>query len=116
MVRIKELQRRLDQSLGKITLFQTSSERTKDKGTNTVGSRLNRMEEKMHMDQTLQRICDSLNILLARSGPSASVGQGPGLGGGAAGQGGASHMEMFSLPTYEQLSIPTRSFSQEESS
>uniref|UniRef100_A0AAR2M4W5 Potassium voltage-gated channel subfamily KQT member 1 n=1 Tax=Pygocentrus nattereri TaxID=42514 RepID=A0AAR2M4W5_PYGNA len=47
MVRIKELQRRLDQSLGKITLFQTSSDRAKDKGSNTVGSRLNRMEEKV---------------------------------------------------------------------
>ncbi|KAJ8252629.1 hypothetical protein COCON_G00219410 [Conger conger] len=47
MVRIKELQRRLDQSLGKMTLFQTSSERMRDKGTNTIGSRLNRMEEKV---------------------------------------------------------------------
>uniref|UniRef100_A0A667ZHC8 Potassium voltage-gated channel subfamily KQT member 1 n=1 Tax=Myripristis murdjan TaxID=586833 RepID=A0A667ZHC8_9TELE len=47
MVRIKELQRRLDQSLGKITLFQTSSDRAKDKGNNTIGSRLNRMEEKV---------------------------------------------------------------------
>ncbi|KAE8297584.1 Potassium voltage-gated channel subfamily KQT member 1 [Larimichthys crocea] len=46
MVRIKELQRRLDQSLGKITLFQTSSERAKDKGKNSIGSRLNRMEDK----------------------------------------------------------------------
>uniref|UniRef100_A0AAY4ENX4 Potassium voltage-gated channel subfamily KQT member 1 n=1 Tax=Denticeps clupeoides TaxID=299321 RepID=A0AAY4ENX4_9TELE len=47
MVRIKELQRRLDQSLGKLSMFQTSSERTKDKGTNTIGSRLNRMEDKV---------------------------------------------------------------------
>ncbi|KAJ8346220.1 hypothetical protein SKAU_G00304130 [Synaphobranchus kaupii] len=30
-----------------MTLFQTSSERAKDKGTNTIGSRLNRMEEKV---------------------------------------------------------------------
>uniref|UniRef100_A0A8B9H5N7 Potassium voltage-gated channel subfamily KQT member 1 n=1 Tax=Astyanax mexicanus TaxID=7994 RepID=A0A8B9H5N7_ASTMX len=37
----------LDQSLGKITLFQTGSDRAKDKGLNTIGSRLNRMEEKM---------------------------------------------------------------------
>uniref|UniRef100_A0A8B9J732 Potassium voltage-gated channel subfamily KQT member 1 n=1 Tax=Astyanax mexicanus TaxID=7994 RepID=A0A8B9J732_ASTMX len=36
----------LDQSLGKITLFQTGSDRAKDKGLNTIGSRLNRMEEK----------------------------------------------------------------------
>uniref|UniRef100_A0A671Y7E9 Potassium voltage-gated channel subfamily KQT member 1 n=1 Tax=Sparus aurata TaxID=8175 RepID=A0A671Y7E9_SPAAU len=47
MVRIKELQRRLDQSLGKITLFQTSSDRAKDKGNNSIGSRLNRMEDKV---------------------------------------------------------------------
>ncbi|KAF7648511.1 hypothetical protein LDENG_00155800, partial [Lucifuga dentata] len=46
MVRIKELQRRLDQSLGKITLFQTGSDRAKDKGNNSIGSRLNRMEDK----------------------------------------------------------------------
>ncbi|KAJ0056510.1 hypothetical protein NL108_008350, partial [Boleophthalmus pectinirostris] len=46
MVRIKELQRRLDQSLGKISLFQSSSERAKDRGTNSIGSRLHRMEDK----------------------------------------------------------------------
>ncbi|XP_067256693.1 potassium voltage-gated channel subfamily KQT member 1.1 [Chanodichthys erythropterus] len=67
MVRIKELQRRLDQSLGKLSLFQTSSERLKDKGTNTIGSRLNRMEEKItHMDRTLNSIAESLNLMLAR--------------------------------------------------
>uniref|UniRef100_A0A3Q3WHY3 Potassium voltage-gated channel subfamily KQT member 1 n=1 Tax=Mola mola TaxID=94237 RepID=A0A3Q3WHY3_MOLML len=47
MVRIKELQRRLDQSLGKITLFQAGSDRAKDRGSNSIGSRLNRMEEKV---------------------------------------------------------------------
>ncbi|XP_051757455.1 potassium voltage-gated channel subfamily KQT member 1.1 isoform X2 [Ctenopharyngodon idella] len=67
MVRIKELQRRLDQSLGKLSLFQTSSDRMKDKGTNTIGSRLNRMEEKItHMDRTLNSIAESLNLMLAR--------------------------------------------------
>uniref|UniRef100_A0A672MMD1 Potassium voltage-gated channel subfamily KQT member 1 n=1 Tax=Sinocyclocheilus grahami TaxID=75366 RepID=A0A672MMD1_SINGR len=67
MVRIKELQRRLDQSLGKLSFFQTSSERIKDKGINTVGSRLNRMEEKItHMDRTLNSIAESLNLMLAR--------------------------------------------------
>ncbi|KAJ8417013.1 hypothetical protein AAFF_G00282400 [Aldrovandia affinis] len=116
MVRIKELQRRLDQSLGKMSLFQTSSERAKDKGTNTIGCRLNRMEEKIsQMDQTLYRITDALNILLARSGPTVPARQGPGAR--ATGQGGPSHMaELFSLPTYEQLTIPTPTFSQEESS
>uniref|UniRef100_A0A9J8BN02 Potassium voltage-gated channel subfamily KQT member 1 n=1 Tax=Cyprinus carpio carpio TaxID=630221 RepID=A0A9J8BN02_CYPCA len=67
MVRIKELQRRLDQSLGKLSFFQTSSERMKDKGINTIGSRLNRMEEKItHMDRTLNSIAESLNLMLAR--------------------------------------------------
>ncbi|XP_056318890.1 potassium voltage-gated channel subfamily KQT member 1.1 [Danio aesculapii] len=67
MVRIKELQRRLDHSLGKQSLFQTSSERLKDKGTNTIGSRLNRMDEKItHMDRTLNSIAESLNLMLAR--------------------------------------------------
>ncbi|XP_069021732.1 potassium voltage-gated channel subfamily KQT member 1.1 [Embiotoca jacksoni] len=65
MVRIKELQRRLDQSLGKITLFQTSSDRAKDKGSNSVGSRLSRMDDKItRMDQTLNRIAESLAFLL----------------------------------------------------
>ncbi|XP_034535070.1 potassium voltage-gated channel subfamily KQT member 1.1 [Notolabrus celidotus] len=65
MVRIKELQRRLDQSLGKITLFQTSSDRVRDKGTNSMGSRLNRIEDKItSLDQTMNRIAESLSILL----------------------------------------------------
>uniref|UniRef100_A0A3P9N723 Potassium voltage-gated channel subfamily KQT member 1 n=1 Tax=Poecilia reticulata TaxID=8081 RepID=A0A3P9N723_POERE len=65
MVRIKELQRRLDQSLGKMTLFQTGSDRARDKGNNSIGSRLNRMEDKItHMDQTLNHIAESLTFLL----------------------------------------------------
>ncbi|XP_028330240.1 potassium voltage-gated channel subfamily KQT member 1.1 [Gouania willdenowi] len=64
MVRIKELQRRLDQSLGKTSLFQTGSDRAKDRGSNSIGSRLKRMEDKItHMDQTLQRFMDSLSFL-----------------------------------------------------
>ncbi|XP_035250773.1 potassium voltage-gated channel subfamily KQT member 1.1 isoform X2 [Anguilla anguilla] len=112
MVRIKELQRRLDQSLGKMSLFQTSSERTRDKGTNTIGSRLNRMEEKMvQMDQTLQRVADGLNILLAQQGQR----QAP--GGGVGGQGAAAHLGgMYSLPTYEQLNIPPASVTKEHCS
>uniref|UniRef100_A0A674MFJ0 Potassium voltage-gated channel subfamily KQT member 1 n=1 Tax=Takifugu rubripes TaxID=31033 RepID=A0A674MFJ0_TAKRU len=50
MVRIKELQRRLDQSLGKMTLFQAANpllSRAKDRGNNSIGSRLNRMEDKV---------------------------------------------------------------------
>ncbi|XP_054892473.1 potassium voltage-gated channel subfamily KQT member 1.1 [Poeciliopsis prolifica] len=65
MVRIKELQRRLDQSLGKMTLFQMGSDRARDKGNNSIGSRLNRMEDKItHMDQTLKHIAESLTFLL----------------------------------------------------
>ncbi|XP_038841369.1 potassium voltage-gated channel subfamily KQT member 1-like [Salvelinus namaycush] len=108
MVRIKELQRRLDQSLGKLTLFQTSSDKAKDKGTNTIGSRLNRMEDKIQrMDQTLNHIAESLTQLL--SGTT----QGQGDMGGAQGQGrrrsqgGAGVPSQDSLPSYEQLSTAT---------
>ncbi|KAJ7994612.1 hypothetical protein DPEC_G00251290 [Dallia pectoralis] len=111
MVRIKELQRRLDQSLGKLTLFQTSSDKAKDKGTNTIGSRLNRMEEKIqHMEQTLNRIADSLTQLVS--------GMDRGLGdvGGAHGPGRRrsqgrmavpSQDSQDSLPTYDQLTTVT---------
>uniref|UniRef100_UPI002952B1C2 potassium voltage-gated channel subfamily KQT member 1 n=1 Tax=Panthera onca TaxID=9690 RepID=UPI002952B1C2 len=46
MVRIKELQRRLDQSIGKPSLFISVSEKSKDRGSNTIGARLNRVEDK----------------------------------------------------------------------
>uniref|UniRef100_A0A8I3W5Q3 Potassium voltage-gated channel subfamily KQT member 1 n=1 Tax=Callithrix jacchus TaxID=9483 RepID=A0A8I3W5Q3_CALJA len=46
MVRIKELQRRLDQSIGKPSLFIAVSEKSKDRGSNTIGARLNRIEDK----------------------------------------------------------------------
>uniref|UniRef100_A0A087YN00 Potassium voltage-gated channel subfamily KQT member 1 n=1 Tax=Poecilia formosa TaxID=48698 RepID=A0A087YN00_POEFO len=86
MVRIKELQRRLDQSLGKMTLFQTGSDRARDKGNNSIGSRLNRMEDKItHMDQTLNHIAESLTFLLDQS--------------------------QDSLPTNDQLSSSPSSFS-----
>ncbi|XP_045067064.1 potassium voltage-gated channel subfamily KQT member 1.1 [Coregonus clupeaformis] len=111
MVRIKDLQRRLDQSLGKPTLFQTSSDKAKDKGTNTIGSRLNRMEDKIqHMDQMLNQIAESLAQLLSGT----SQGQGQGDMGGAQGQGrrrrsqgGAGVPSQDSLPSYEQLSTAT---------
>ncbi|XP_045545554.1 potassium voltage-gated channel subfamily KQT member 1 [Salmo salar] len=108
MVRIKELQRRLDQSLGKLTLFQTSSDKAKDKGTNTIGSRLNRMEDKIQrMDQTLNQIAESLTQLL-----SGTI-QGQGDMGGAQGQGRRRSQgravvpSQDSLPSYEQLSTAT---------
>ncbi|XP_067105367.1 potassium voltage-gated channel subfamily KQT member 1.1 [Osmerus mordax] len=111
MVRIKELQRRLDQSLGKLSLFQTSSERAKDKGTNTIGFRLNRMEDKItHMDKTLNRIAESLNRLFGQVDLGV-VGEGP-VGGGRrrrsqdvdGGAQGANLPSQDSLPSYDQLS------------
>ncbi|KAK1335337.1 hypothetical protein QTO34_003123 [Cnephaeus nilssonii] len=47
MVRIKELQRRLDQSIGKPSLFISISEKSKDRGSNTIGARLHRVEDKV---------------------------------------------------------------------
>ncbi|XP_036950191.1 potassium voltage-gated channel subfamily KQT member 1.1 isoform X2 [Acanthopagrus latus] len=113
MVRIKELQRRLDQSLGKITLFQTSSDRAKDKGNNSIGSRLNRMEDKItQMDQTLNRIAESLTFLLDQRDVA------EGEGGGRSGQGRPRLRRTFavvpshdSLPSYDQLSSSPSSFS-----
>ncbi|XP_071589463.1 potassium voltage-gated channel subfamily KQT member 1 [Heliangelus exortis] len=64
MVRIKELQRRLDHSLGKQGLFLP--EKGVDKGYYTIGARLIRLEDKvMQMDQKLD---DILNTLLAQFG------------------------------------------------
>ncbi|XP_033909288.2 potassium voltage-gated channel subfamily KQT member 1-like isoform X2 [Acipenser ruthenus] len=104
MVRIKELQRRLDQSLGKPSLFQSASEKSKDRGTNTIGSRLNRVEDKItHMDQKLNHIADVLNCLAAglQSQPAQPTVRS-----------GAMQSEFLSnsnaLPTYEQLSIPRK--------
>ncbi|XP_061844783.1 potassium voltage-gated channel subfamily KQT member 1 isoform X2 [Colius striatus] len=59
MVRIKELQRRLDHSLGKPGLF--FPEKGVDKGYYTVGARLIRLEDKvMQMDQKLDDILNTL--------------------------------------------------------
>ncbi|KAF4091031.1 hypothetical protein AMELA_G00032540 [Ameiurus melas] len=102
MVRIKELQRRLDQSLGKMSLFQTSSERARDRGTNTIGSRLNRMEDKItHMDKTLNLIAESLNLLLKKESDVSSV------AGVVQGQRAPMLTRDLSLPTYDQLSTPS---------
>uniref|UniRef100_A0A8K9WQC9 Potassium voltage-gated channel subfamily KQT member 1 n=1 Tax=Oncorhynchus mykiss TaxID=8022 RepID=A0A8K9WQC9_ONCMY len=85
-----------------------AKDKVKDKGTNTIGSRLNRMEDKIQrMDQTLNQIAESLTQLL--SGTS----QGQGDMGGAQGQGrrrsqgGAGVPSQDSLPSYEQLSTAT---------
>ncbi|XP_067387160.1 potassium voltage-gated channel subfamily KQT member 1-like [Emydura macquarii macquarii] len=59
MVRIKELQRRLDHSLGKPGLFLP--EKGVDKGYYTVGARLIRLEDKVtQMDQKLDDILSNL--------------------------------------------------------
>ncbi|XP_033473936.2 potassium voltage-gated channel subfamily KQT member 1.1 [Epinephelus lanceolatus] len=110
MVRIKELQRRLDQSLGKTALFQSGSDRAKDKGTNSIGSRLNRMEDKItHMDQTLNRIAESLTFLLDQR----DAGEGDGGGRLRPRLGRTCNVlpSQDSLPSYDQLSSSPSSFS-----
>ncbi|CAM4527455.1 unnamed protein product [Leuciscus chuanchicus] len=111
MVRIKELQRRLDQSLGKLSFFQTSSERLKDKGTNTIGFRLNRMEDKItHMDRTLNSIAESLNLMLARE-RRGDLAKGKEQRGSLYRQPATHSLSVpdrqDSLPGFEQLSTPT---------
>uniref|UniRef100_A0A3P8US51 Potassium voltage-gated channel subfamily KQT member 1 n=1 Tax=Cynoglossus semilaevis TaxID=244447 RepID=A0A3P8US51_CYNSE len=103
MVRIKELQRRLDQSLGKISLFQASSDRARDKGNNSVGCRLNRIEDKVtHMEQTLSHIAKSLAVLLDQR----DVGRDEGRGRSRPQHGLSSNVvpSQDSLPSYDQLS------------
>ncbi|KAM8819944.1 potassium voltage-gated channel subfamily KQT member 1-like [Eudromia elegans] len=63
MVRIKELQRRLDHSLGKPGLFLP--EKGVDKGYYTVGARLIRLEDKVvQMDRKLDDILNALQTQL----------------------------------------------------
>ncbi|XP_034437392.1 potassium voltage-gated channel subfamily KQT member 1.1 isoform X1 [Hippoglossus hippoglossus] len=110
MVRIKELQRRLDQSLGKITLFQTGSDRARDKGTNSIGSRLNRMEDKItHMDQTLKRIAESLSF--PRDQRDVGGGEGGDRPRPQPGRSSNVLSGQDSLPSYEQLSSSPSSIS-----
>nr|XP_035119603.1 potassium voltage-gated channel subfamily KQT member 1 isoform X3 [Callithrix jacchus] len=118
MVRIKELQRRLDQSIGKPSLFIAVSEKSKDRGSNTIGARLNRIEDKVtQLDQRLVLITDMLHQLLSlhRGGPPG--GSSPPREGGAhitppCGSGGSIDPKLFlpssALPTYEQLTVPRR--------
>ncbi|XP_026535027.1 potassium voltage-gated channel subfamily KQT member 1-like [Notechis scutatus] len=68
MVRIKELQRRLDHSLGKPGLFLP--EKGVDKGYYTMGARLIRLEDKVtQIDQKLHDILDTLQIQLGKRSP-----------------------------------------------
>ncbi|XP_053576410.1 potassium voltage-gated channel subfamily KQT member 1 [Bombina bombina] len=104
MVRIKELQRRLDQSLGKPSLFLCGSDKIKDRGNNTIGSRLNRVEDKVtQMDHKLNLITDMLHHLVSNQhGSQTSRSQ----------RSNSTTSEGFisnnSLPTYEQLTVPRR--------
>ncbi|XP_037550433.1 potassium voltage-gated channel subfamily KQT member 1.1 [Nematolebias whitei] len=110
MVRIKELQRRLDQSLGKMTLFQAGSDRARDKGNNSIGSRLDRMEEKItQMDQTLNRIAETLASLLDQK----DVGDDESRGRLRPRLRRTCNVlpSQDSLPGYDQLSPPPSSFS-----
>ncbi|MEE6499377.1 hypothetical protein FKM82_003428 [Ascaphus truei] len=105
MVRIKELQRRLDQSLGKPSLFLSMSDKMKDRGTNTIGSRLNRVEDKVtQMDQKLNLITDMLHHLVAN--------QQDGQTSRSPHRNNTMNSEIFlsnnALPTYEQLTVPRR--------
>ncbi|XP_053198320.1 potassium voltage-gated channel subfamily KQT member 1.1 [Scomber japonicus] len=105
MVRIKELQRRLDHSLGKITLFQSGTDRAKDKGTNSIGSRLNRMEEKItHMDETLSRFADSLSFLIDQRDDGGGGGEGGGRARPRFGRTVNVLPSQDNLPSYDQLS------------
>ncbi|XP_068411136.1 potassium voltage-gated channel subfamily KQT member 1 isoform X2 [Eschrichtius robustus] len=114
MVRVKELQRRLDQSIGKPSLFISVSEKTKDRGSNTIGARLNRVEDKVtQLDQRLALITDMLHQLLALHHGGAPGGRASSGGGAQVLQphsGGSLHPELFlpsnALPTYEQLTVP----------
>ncbi|XP_035184390.1 potassium voltage-gated channel subfamily KQT member 1 isoform X1 [Oxyura jamaicensis] len=106
MVRIKELQRRLDQSIGKPSLFISVSEKSKDRGNNTIGARLNRVEDKVtQMDQKLNLITDMLHHLVSSQ-------QGDQGNNRSSQRGNNVNSDLFlpnnTLPTYEQLTVPRR--------
>ncbi|XP_065493119.1 potassium voltage-gated channel subfamily KQT member 1 isoform X2 [Caloenas nicobarica] len=106
MVRIKELQRRLDQSIGKPSLFISVSEKSKDRGNNTIGARLNRVEDKVtQMDQKLNLITDMLHHLISHQ-------QGDQGNNRSSQRGHNVNSDLFlpnnTLPTYEQLTVPRR--------
>ncbi|XP_078405039.1 potassium voltage-gated channel subfamily KQT member 1 isoform X2 [Cetorhinus maximus] len=103
MVRIKELQRRLDQSLGKPTLFLSVSEKSQDRGKNTIGARLNRVEEKVvDMDQKLNTITDMLQHLVANQQGQSHPQAQPQAEGTIIQAIASTHS---SLPSYEQLTV-----------
>ncbi|KAK0052597.1 potassium voltage-gated channel subfamily KQT member 1, partial [Biomphalaria pfeifferi] len=67
MVRIKELQRRLDQTLGKPSSLYTSNSRDREKMT--IGARMVRVETQVnHMDKKMDQVLFLLNALLKSKG------------------------------------------------
>ncbi|XP_053304879.1 potassium voltage-gated channel subfamily KQT member 1 [Spea bombifrons] len=105
MVRIKELQRRLDQSLGKPSLFLSVSDKVKDRGNNTIGSRLNRVEDKVtQMDHKLNLITDMLHHLVSNQ-QSGQTSRSPHR---SSSMDSEHHLCHNALPTYEQLTVPRR--------
>ncbi|KAM4617471.1 potassium voltage-gated channel subfamily KQT member 1 isoform 1-T2 [Discoglossus pictus] len=106
MVRIKELQRRLDQSLGKPSLFLSPSDKVKDRGNNTIGSRLNRVEDKVtQMDHKLNLITDMLHHLVSNP-QGAQTSRSPQRNNSLGNSEGFTSNN--NLPTYEQLTVPRR--------
>uniref|UniRef100_A0A8D0MF59 Potassium voltage-gated channel subfamily KQT member 1 n=1 Tax=Sus scrofa TaxID=9823 RepID=A0A8D0MF59_PIG len=106
MVRIKELQRRLDQSIGRPALFISSS-----------GGSLHRAPGPgvTQLDQRLELITDMLQQLLSLHRGGTPGSRAPGGGGAQVAQpcsGGSINPELFlpsnALPTYEQLTVPGR--------
>ncbi|CAI9551509.1 unnamed protein product [Staurois parvus] len=106
MVRIKELQRRLDQSLGKPSLFLSGSDKVKDRGNNTIGSRLNRVEDKVtQMDHKLNLITDMLHHLVAGQQGGQPTSRSPHRSNSL---NNGNNLSSNTLPTYEQLTVPRR--------
>ncbi|KAM9301531.1 potassium voltage-gated channel subfamily KQT member 1 [Gastrophryne carolinensis] len=104
MVRIKELQRRLDQSLGKPSLFISGSDKVKDRGNNTIGSRLNRVEDKVtQMDHKLNLITDMLHHLVANQQGHQPTNRSPHRNNSL---NNGNQLSGHTLPTYEQLNMP----------
>nr|XP_025142691.1 potassium voltage-gated channel subfamily KQT member 1 isoform X3 [Bubalus bubalis] len=89
-------------------------EKTKDRGSNSIGARLNRVEDKVtQLDQRLGLITDMLQQLLALHHGGPPGGRPPSTAGAQAVQpssGGSINPELFlpsnALPTYEQLTVP----------
>nr|XP_020498854.1 potassium voltage-gated channel subfamily KQT member 1-like isoform X2 [Labrus bergylta] len=101
MMRIKELQRRLDQSLGKITLFHEFRQRQRQGQLRR--SRLNRIEDKIaNLDQTMSRIAGSLSLLLDQR--DVRDGEGGGRQKPQLGQTLNVPPSQDALPRYDQLS------------